>query len=52
MITYALLCYIGVTLNAPAWYWTVWGIAIGIKFIQFCISLYKIGRKSKEMENE
>ena len=43
----AMLFYIGLTLNAPTWYWVCWGISFVVKFADWCIRLVKIGRDSK-----
>jgi hypothetical protein len=44
MIPYVMLIWIGMTLNAPTWYW--WCLVIGfiVKFISFGFDMFKAGR--------
>lgn len=45
MLTAIMLFWIGQTLNAPAWYWWLWGIYSAITLLQFGVNAYKRGKK-------
>lgn len=47
MLTLAMLFYIGLTLNAPVWYWVCWGLKMFFMLIEWGCKLIKIGRDSK-----
>lgn len=50
MLTYAMLLWVGIALSAPTWYWWCWGIAVGITFLKFVVSIYKAGKKQADDE--
>ena len=43
MITLILLFWIGLALNAPVWYWVLYGCAVFFDILSFGIKMYKIG---------
>lgn len=47
MLYLAMMFWVGLTLNAPTWYWWVWGVSLFIKIIQYGYSMYKQGRDNK-----
>ena len=47
MITYICLAWLGVTLSAPTWYFTVLIIGFIIKMIKYGIEMYNEGRDDK-----
>lgn len=45
MLTLVMLYWIGYTLNAPAWFWWLFGILALIRFIEYSLNLIKIGNE-------
>lgn len=39
MIVLIMLLWVGLTLNAPIWYWMLWGVALIIKILQIGIKM-------------
>lgn len=48
MLSHAMLFYIGVAINAPAWYWAMWGVCVIAWLIGLCIKIGKLIYKIKE----
>lgn len=48
MLSLAMFFYIGVALNAPTWYWALWGVYIVTWLIRCCLTVVKAVLKLKE----
>lgn len=44
MLIYVLIFWIGTQLNAPMWFWWVFGLGIFTRIVSFGIDMLKIGR--------
>ena len=46
MLGLAMLCWIGVELGAPGWYWFCWGTGVVIKIGELCWNMFKAGKEA------
>lgn len=43
-----LLFWIGQQLQAPTWFWFLWGISAGAEIIQLGMAIYNAGKNNKK----
>ena len=46
MLMLAMLCWVGLKLGAPGWYWLCWSICMILTVVKFGCNMFKAGAKS------